>query len=841
MVDEVIVQQEIESLFESKYATFAASGNARAIPDVRDGLKPVHRRVLHATKQNAPSSRPTVKCSAIVGDILGRFHPHGDASVYDALTRMTKDYVNTVPLIFGQGNMGAIDGSRAAAMRYTEAKLQPLADWLVMDGINDGAVPMVPNYDGRYMEPTLLPVKVPMLLLNGVPGGSIGVGYASEIPPHNLKELVEATKVVLNAMLEGVEPELADIMQVMPGPDFPTGGIIGNRVDIANAYATGSGVFRVRGRAHVENEAVGRVGARIVITEIPFGVTTEGVFTDVMEAAFGKRDPKTRVRSEPTIPEIKAAREETTKNRRTKEVEVRIVVDLKTGENPDVVLEKLYRNTRLQTSFGTNMTVLNEDGLPTVVNLIGAITAWINFRVACIRREANTRMQKIGSEIHVIKGLVTAATYISEVVAIIRNAENDEVATGELMAQIGVSSKQAAAILSMRLGRLTRMGVHDYSEQLAKLEAAHEAELSLVTDQDVVIGKIVTELDEAVKRVGRDRRTTIMDMSKTLDVRDIIAEEDCLVSVSERGYIRRLPIDEFRITKRNTKGAMGAKVQEGDALKSVISAGSHDRIFAITDSGYVVRLEAHEIPVTRGNGRHAANLGFDDSEVVRGVLVTPFPVPDSDEAVFATRTGGVKRVKLGALDSNQTKRLVFFPNTGTANVGEVAGAVRLSEGSCGDILLAATNGYAIRIRPDDVRMTQRVSGTMKGIELAYGAEVASIQHIEQEDQLILTVMSDGVGKRTACDQFPAQNRGGTGRILAKPKTGARLVEALVVTEKTTVLIATKHGHTVRTRVDDIREMKRQAMGVKLIDLSDGDEVISAAILPEVEEATAVAA
>ena len=824
---ENIIDKELTELFRSKYAAFAASSNARAIPDARDGLKPIHRRLLYQAKSSAPSTRSTVKSAKIVGDTLGNFHPHGDASVYDAMTRMTRDFQNNVPLIYGHGNMGAIDGSGAAAPRYTEAKLDPVADWLALDGVDEGAVPHSPNYDGRLTEPELLPVKLPVHLLNGVPGGSIGVGFASQVPPHNAAELARACKYVLDCMASGLEPELAQLMTIMPGPDFPTGGLVGSQSEIAEAYRTGQGSMRMRAEVSVEESDSGRIGDRIVVTAIPFGLTTEGLVEEIADAAFGKRDPKTKGRGEPTVPEVKDVRDETTKDRRTKQVKVRIVIDLKQGEDGRVALEKLLQNTRLQTTFPVNMTLLDENGQPVTIGIVEAITRWANFRAECVRRQAAADLERVRDREHVVKGLLAASPKIDKVIKVIREAKDEETANAGLRALIPCTSKQADAILAMQLRRLTGLRQDELNAEAKALGERAEHLLRLLTDQMAIIEQMEQELDEIAGRLGRPRRTQVVDLSVNADPRALVVEENCLVSVTGRGYLKRLPADEFRVQNRNTKGKQGAKVKADDVLQSVEGCSSHDRLFAVTDGGAVVRLEAHEIPVTSGAGRHAANLGFEDGELVKGLLVSQYPVPEQAQAVFATVDGEVKRTLMSELDSRVTKRLVFYKS---AAERDIAGAIQLPTGA-GDVFLASAHGQGTRFSPEDVRLSKRDSGGVRGMDLREDDQVVSIGRIDTEDQLILVVTSDGIGKRVASYQFPVQGRGGKGRILVRPRPGASLVQALVVRETDTVLIATKNGHTVRIRVGDVKELGRSAMGVKLVALNEGDRVVSAAILP----------
>lgn len=822
---EDVVLGELSDLVRERYAAFAVSSNARGIPDARDGFKPVHRRILYGTKDTAPSSRGTVKSALIVGDILGKYHPHGDSSVYDALCRMTLDFANNTPLIKGQGNFGAIDGSSAAAMRYTEAKLSSTADWLVLDGVDEEAVEVQPNYDGRLTEPKLLPVKLPYILLNGVPGGSIGVGFASQIPPHNPTELIEATLMTVRAMVEGREVTVADLMTVMPGPDFPTGGIMGGPNEIANFYATGQGSVKMRATAEIETSE-GRGGDRIIFTAVPYGLTTEGIVSSIGEAAIGKRDPKSKQRGEPTIPEIRTVRDETSTDRRSKQVKVRIVVELKQDANPEVILEKLYRNTQLESSFPVNMTALDENRQPRLFTLIELISNWANFRADCVRRTAASRLEKARDREHVIQGLLIAIPKIAKVIETIRKAGDDTAAALGLRELLKITSRQADAILAMQLRRLTGLRTEELKDEAAKLATEIAGLLDLLVNEAVVVEQICAELEEAKSRIGSERKTLITDLSGVLDPRSLIVPENCLVSITGRGYLKRLSADEFRAQNRGGKGKRGAKVKDDDELRGVVSCHSHDRLFAVTDCGSVVRLEAHEIPIS-SNGRHAANLGFEEGELVRAVLPSPWPLPEAAQVVVAKTDGDVKRVMLSELSSRVTKRLNFYS---TAAEGDVQGGIMLPDGS-GDVFVASAHGLGTRFSPEDIRLSKRDSGGVRGMDLRADDRLVSLGHIESDDQLILCITSDGIGKRVAASQFPVQNRGGKGRILIKPRPGAYLVEALVVRDSDNVLFATERGMTVRIRVGEVRELGRSAMGCRLITLADGDKVVSAAVIP----------
>jgi DNA gyrase subunit A len=827
-MNEKILNKEITNLFKTKYAMFAISSNARSIPSAKDGFKPVHRRILYQAKQTAPSSRGTVKSASIVGGCLANYHPHGDSSVYDAMCRMARVFVNQLPYIQSHGNVGAIDGSNAAAQRYTECKLHPNADWMVIEGVDDGAVPFDPNYDNRLKEPRYLPVKLPNLLLNGVPGGSIGVGYASQIPPHNPIELVNASKYVLACLANGEEPSLDELLTYMPGPDFPTGALISSPIDIKNAYATGQGILKIRSRSSIETN---NRSSQIIINEIPFGLTTDILVQDITDAATGRKDNKTKQKADPLVPEIKDVRDETAINKQTKLVEVRLVIDLKAGENPDIVLEKLFKFTKLETSFSVNMIALDEQNRPILFNLIDAIIYWADFRSDCIKRQASYELEKYREREHVIQGLLKAIPNIDRVVKIIKEAKTEESASLELCRVLKITSKQAEAILAMQLKRLTNLRSDELKNEAVKLGGLIEYRLKLLTDPLEIILKIDSELDSIIQKLNYPRKTDIINLGTNLDAKLLVPSEDCLVSITGQGYLKRFNVNEFRTQLKGGRGRKGAKTKKDDILLSLISCHSHDRLFAITNNGAVIRLEAHEIPIGGSSaGRHAANLGFQENELVCSILQTSLPIPEESQAVFGAIDGSVKRVLLSDLTSKMRERLVFYKKDFEHH--DIIGGIHIPDEEASDIFLASASGLGTRFSPSEVRLTNRNGCNVKGMNLNEQDYLVSIGAISNPESLILCITSDGIGKRVGVSEFPSQNRGGKGRILIRLHENAILVQALIVTELDNVLIATKDGHTLRIQVDEIRQVGRNTSGSRLIKLNEGDYVVSAVIIPD---------
>lgn len=817
---ENIVEGNLVDLFKVRYSAFAASSNARALPDARDGMKPVHRRILYGARSDSPSSRKHVKSAKLVGSVLGNFHPHGDKSVYDAMTRMTRHFSNNVSLLNGSGNFGSIDGSGSAAMRYTEIKVDPISDWLVLDGVDGGAVPHQPNYDESTTEPELLPVRLPMLLLNGVPAGSIGVGYTSTIPPHNAIELAKACKIVIKAMSEGRSATVDEVLQVMPGPDLPTGGIIGGYNDIREVYKTGGGSFLYRSNLEIDYEK-----NVIIAHSIPYGMNTEQVTSSIAEAARGRFDPKKKTRTDPTIPEIREVRDETTSDRKTDRAIIRIVIEVKRGENPDIVATKLYQHTPLQSSFAVNMHAQDETGKPVRLTLIDAIERWAVFRSDCIRRLTAANLERLREREHVLHGLTLALQNIDAVVKIIRESQNDEVAIEQLRAQIGSTSRQSAAILDMRLRRLTGLRQTELETEINDLSVEIGEHLDLLSQDGAVVQRMLNELDEIPRRIPGARCTQIQEIGKNFDPRALVEPEACLISITGRGYLKRQSEAEFNVQLRGGKGRK-TKMKPDDQLLSAISCHSHDRLFAITDKGSLVRMEAHEVPTTT-TGRHAANLGFDEEELVKSVISSPWPIPENYEVVTAKSDGTVKRVTLTSMNPRIGNRLNFFQGV---SEGEVVGGILLPDGES-DIFLASANGLGARFEPSEVRLTRRESGGVRGMRLREGDSLVAIGRISDPEELILVVTSDGIGKRVKSEEFPAQNRGIMGRILVRLREGASVVKALVVRDQDSVVIMTAQGQTVRVLVSDIKELGRTAQGVKLVTLNEGDYVVSAALLP----------
>jgi DNA gyrase subunit A len=834
MADETevgVMDADISDEIKKKLAAFGASANRRSIPDARDGMKPVHRRILYVL--NNIAKHKTIKSARIVGDVMGKHHPHGDASIYDAAARLSRDFQLQVPMVHGQGNLGSLNGGAQASMRYTEMQLGDGAYWLAMEGIENGAVRMVPNYDETEVEPSLLPVKAPMLLLNGAAVGSMGFGYAAAIPTHNPAELAAAAAVLVRAyaglhsdgVVREAEDVFRDIMEAMPGPDFPTGGLVGGPDDIAEAYLTGVGTLTVRCEALIDNER-----GRILVLALPYGENSADVTTDVVEAQRG-RVGKDKKRAPPQIPEIKAVRDEGTVDDDDKPV-IRIVIDLKQGEDPGTVLEKLYRHTKLQKTFSVNMTALNGEGKPQLYNVVELLEQWLTFRMDCIKMQSSGRLREAALRRHVLEGMLLALEQIDGVVSTIRGTADDAGTVRGLMELLGATTKQADSISVMQLKRLNGERAAEFRAELERLQAEEAALLGVISDPARIYEQILGELEEFARRFPAHRRTRIAVLDSK-DARALVAPEEGLLTITGRGYLRRVPASEFRAQHRGGKGKQGAKIKAEDALRAVVRCNSHDRIFPISDTGRVARLEAHEVP-TGGGGRFAAALGFEDGELIAAVLAAPWPLPDGDEVVIASESGMVKRVALADLSGRNNVAMNLY---GPADGRPVVGAA-LFPGGRGHVFLASSAGLGTRFEASDVRLTKRGSGGVIGIELPEGGSLVSMSRLRAEDdegEFIMCVASDGYGKRVPKDQFPTQNRAGKGRILIKMHPGATLVAALVLGREDTVLVATRRGMTGRFRASDIRELGRSAVGSRVMALAEGDAVVAAAVLPPDDE------
>jgi DNA gyrase subunit A len=802
----------IEDEMKKSYMDYAMSVIiGRALPEVRDGLKPAHRRVLYAMfREGLLSNRAYSKCAGIVGEVLKKYHPHGDAAVYDTLVRMAQGFNLRYPLIDGQGNFGSVDGDPPAAYRYTEARLTALAEGMMRD-IDKDTVDFIPNFDGTVEEPTVLPTAVPNLLVNGTSG--IAVGMATNIPPHNLGEVVDgATFVLENPGLS--EHQLTNgLLERIPGPDFPTAGFVHGREGIEQAYRTGRGTIQLRARAEIED--IGKERQAIIITEIPYQVNKARLLEKIAELV---RDRKIEgISSDP--------RDES--DRRG----MRIVVELKRGEVPQVVLNNLYKHTALQTSFGVILLAISESR-PKVLPLLEVVKQFLDFRRDVVRRRTAFELEKAEARAHVLEGFVKALDHLDEVIDLIRAASTPAEARGQLMARYEFSEIQAQAILDLQLHRLTGMERQKIVEEHGEIQKL-VAELKAILASEEKIKEIVgDEFREVKEKFGDPRRTEIIAKTREIRVEDMIAEEDMVITVSHLGYIKRSPVTVYRKQKRGGKGRIGMRTREEDFVERLFIASTHDYILIFTDRGKVYWRKVHEIPEvgTAGKGKAIVNLVSMSSKEKLAAVCPVKEFPEDRHVLMATRSGRVKKTPLSAY-SNPLSRGIIAIGVGKEDA-LIAAAVT---GGGDEAVLATRNGLVIRFAESDVRPKGRTAAGVKGIELRKGDRVVGMSVVE-EGGTLLTVTDKGYGKRTALEQYRLQSRGGKGIINIKTTTrNGPVVGVRFVREEDEIMVVTGNGMILRLRVDGIGVLGRVTQGMRLIQVDEGDQVVAIAKLAEKQE------
>ena len=771
----------------------------RALPDVRDGLKPVHRRILYAMSQAGLSpGRAYRKSATVVGEVLGKYHPHGDSAVYDSMVRMVQDFSLRYPLVDGQGNFGSVDGDSAAAYRYTEARLKPLATELLAD-IEKETVRFAENFDGSHQEPTVLPARVPNLLINGSSG--IAVGMATNIPPHNLREIVNATAALIR------DPDLPqeELESIVTGPDFPTGGFICGTEGIRDAYRTGRG--RVVMRARAEIEQIDANSERIVVTEIPFMVNKSRLIEQIAQLV---RDKK--------LTDIRDMRDESDRDG------MRIVIELKRDSVPEIVLNRLYKHTQMQSTFGTNMLAL-VDGEPKVMSLREMLLHFITHRLVVIVKRSEFDLRKAQDREHILEGLKIAVDNIDEVIKVIRGSKDTETASSELQERFELSERQAKAILDMRLARLTGLEIEKLEEELAEVQAVITELQRILGSEEVRMGILNDELEQVSAKYGDDRRSEITHAIGAFNVEDLIVEEDMVVTVSHQGYVKRLPVHTYRAQRRGGRGLRGMETKAEDWVEHLFVASTHDYVMIFTRRGQCYWKKVWEIPVGSriSRGKPIVNLlNLGPNERIAAVV----PVREFSEdryLIFGTRLGAVKKTALSAYGNVRTVGL------NAINIMEGDELIEVRVTSDGDeILIASRKGMAIRFNEADARPMGRATGGVRGLRLKEGDEVVGMV-VAREDSTILAVSEHGLGKRTELSQYRHQKRGGSGVINLKvsEKTG-EVVAVRAVDEDEQLMMITKKGVVNRQRVSEIRVIGRATQGVKLMNLDDGDVVVDVA-------------
>lgn len=807
--DGKIIERDIEKEMRTAYIDYAMSVIvSRALPDVRDGLKPVHRRILYAMHEDGiTSDKPYRKCANTVGSVLGRYHPHGDSSVYDAMVRMAQDFSMRYMLIDGHGNFGSIDGDGAAAMRYTEARMSKIAESMLTD-IEKNTVNFMPNYDDRLQEPTVLPSRIPTLLINGSSG--IAVGMATNIPPHNLSEVIDG----LIKIIDEDEVSDEDLMQVIKGPDFPTGGMILGLEGIKQAYTTGKGKITVRAEAEIEEMTNNR--QRIIVSSLPYQVNKAKLIENMARLVREKR-----------IEGISEIRDESDREER-----VRIVIELKRDANAQVVLNQLYKNTQMQDTFGAIMIAL-VNGEPKLLTLRQCLDHYIDHRKDVVLRRTKFDLDKALARAHILEGLKIALDNIDEVINIIRSSYDDP--KERLMERFGLSDIQAQAILDMRLKTLSglqREKIEDEYNELMKL-IAHLRDV--LNSEKLVFDIIKEELLEIKSKYGDERKTKIVAAEGEIDIEDLVKEEQCVVALSHFGYIKRMPIDTYRSQRRGGKGIVGMTTREDDFVKQIFTASTHDTILFFTNKGKLYKLRGYEIPEAGRTARGTAIvnlLSLDAGEKVSAVI----PIQNFAEGKYllmATKNGLIKKTALGEYNSARKTGLQGI----TLKEDDELIEVRLTDGQ-DNVVLVTRNGMCITFDEKDVRPIGRVAQGVIGIRLDDDDEVIGMESVIAGGKAtLLAITENGFGKRTELDEYRVQIRGGKGVVTYKitPKTG-KIVGVRIATEDEDVMLITDKGTIIRLNVKEISILGRATQGVTLMRTTDGGKVVSIETLkPELNE------
>ena len=802
--EEKIIERDIEAEMKTAYVDYAMSVIvSRALPDVRDGLKPVHRRILYSMYEDGiTSDKPYRKCANTVGSVLGRYHPHGDSSVYDAMVRLAQDFSQRYTMIDGHGNFGSIDGDCAAAMRYTEARMEKIAEEMLVD-IEKNTVDFMPNYDDRLQEPTVLPAKVPALLINGSSG--IAVGMATNIPPHNLSEIVDGAIKVIDE--DDVSNE--DLMQVVKGPDFPTEGIILGRDGIKEAYTTGRGKITVRAEAEIE-EMTGNK-RRIVVSALPYQVNKAKLIETI---AMYVRDKK--------IEGISDIRDES-----DREHKVRMVIELKRDANPQIVLNQLYKHTQMQITFGVIMLAL-VNGEPQILTLKDCLVNYIDHRKTVILRRTKFDLDKAEARAHILQGLIIAIDNIDEVIQIIRSSYDD--AKERLMERFNLSEIQAQAILDMQLKRLSGLQREKLEEEYAELMKliAHLKEI-LASDK-LVYDIIKEELLEMKKKFGDERKTKIVAAEGEIELEDLIKEEQVVIALTKMGYIKRSPVDTFKSQRRGGKGITGMTTKEEDFVKEIFTASSHDTLLFFTNKGKLYKLKAYEIPEASRTARGTAIvnlLSLDGDEKVSEIMpIQNFA--DGKYLLFGTKSGLIKKTPLKEYDTSRKTGLQAI----NLKDGDELINVRLTDGE-DNVVLVTRKGMCITFNEKDVRSVGRVSQGVIGIRVDKDDEVIGMESIiENSGATLLAITENGFGKRTELDEYRVQIRGGKGVITYKitPKTG-ELVGIKIVNDNDEIMMITDTGTVIRLNVKEISVLGRSTQGVTLMRTNEG-KVVSLEVVNE---------
>src|SRR5689334_21569315 len=809
-----IEPQDLAEEMRTSYLDYAMSVIvSRALPDVRDGLKPVHRRVLHSMNEaGLQPGRPYSKCSRVVGDVLGKYHPHSDTAAYDTLVRLAQWFSLRYPLVDGQGIFGNQDGWPAAAMRYTECRLDRLTVELMRD-LDSDTVDFQPNYDGRHREPTVLPARFPNLLVNGSAG--IAVGMATNIPPHNLAETIDACV----ALIDNPEAGIDELMTHIKGPDFPTGATIMGMAGIREAYETGRGRVVMRARVHTEDLRGGRTA--LIVTEVPYQVKRDGDDGLVRKIADLVTDK--------VIPEIADV------NNHSDRSGTRITIELKRDAIPKVVLNKLFKHTPLQSTFGVNMVAL-VDGVPRTLSLKQMLVHYLDHQKEVVTRRTKFELDRAERRAHVLEGYLIALDNLDAVIALIRAADDAETARGELMEQFSLTEIQAQAILDMRLRALTGLERKRIEDEHADLMERIAELRGILADETRLMGVIREELEEVREQFRDDRRTEILPAEGEIDLEQLIAEEDMVISITRSGYIKRLALTAYRVQGRGGVGVMGMDTKEDDYIEHLFVASTHDYLLFFTTVGKVYRVKVHELPTgnRQSKGRALVNvLPLRQDERVRAVIDTR-DYGEGRYLLFGTRNGVVKKTEFKAYDTvlKADGIIALKIREGDALVG-----VRLTDGD-DDVLMVSRNGQAVRYSEKDVRPMGRDATGVAGMKLRKGDEVIAVE-IARDEQDLLVVTENGFGKRTRVEEYPTKGRGTMGVLTIRyTEARGRLAGAMIVKDGYDLMLICQDGTVIRQAADGISRMGRATQGVRVMNLREGDRVSAIARVTEPSGAAA---
>ena len=805
--NEKVEKVEVVGELKKSFISYAMAVNvSRAIPDVRDGLKPVHRRILFSMGElNNFYDKPHKKSARIVGEVMGKYHPHGDSSIYDALVRLAQDFSIRYPLVDGHGNFGSVDGDPPAAQRYTEARLSKIAS-LMLEDIDKETVDFYPNFDDTLMQPSVLPAKFPNLLVNGADG--IAVGMATNIPPHNLREVISGVQ----ALIDNPDIDIDDLIKIIPAPDYPTGGIIMGRTAIKHAYKTGRGGILVRGRAEIEETSSGR--ARIVITELPYQVNKARFITQMADMVKNKK-----------IEGIADIKEESDREG------LRVVVDVKKDANAQVVLNMLYKHTMLQQSSGIIMLAL-VNGVPRVLNLKEMLYYYLEHQKEVLIRKTRYDLKKAQEREHIVKGLVIALANIDEVIKIIKSSKDKQDAMVNLTSNFELDEIQANAILEMRLSKLTSLEVEKLNEELRELENTI-ADLQNILDTPSRVLQIIRDnLEEIKNTYGDDRKTEISLEMGGIDIEDLIAEEDVIISMTHMGYIKRMAMDEYKAQNRGGVGISAHKTKDEDFVEKIIVSSTHDDLFFFTNLGRVYNLKAYEIPEAQRQAKGRAMINLLQLSVGEKVAMIIAGKKDTKgNLILATRNGLIKKTPLTEYENiRKGGKIAIKLLDGDELIG-----VGVTSGR-DDILIASRDGKCIRFNETDVRQVGRDSQGVKSMKLNSGDYIVDMAIIKDENDKVITITENGYGKQTPVEEFRLQQRGGMGvkACVLNEKTG-KLVALKLIEDNGDIVVIADTGIIIRTHIDSISTLSRVSQGVKVMRLKNDAKIVSVALTKREED------